>query len=301
MRAVLTLLAAALVVSLTGCPRPLTEPVRVTEANVVALRQAFGGDQTAAGPAKAAPVPTGWATFKGTVKLNGTPPPPTTLTVTSDHAVCAPGGRPVYANEVVVGADGGIKNVVVYLTTKYPDGDPQWEHPDVVAAAEAPPPFDQKECIFLTRVFTMRSTATLTILNSDPVGHNTNITGGGGAAPFNNTIPSGGRATYSPGGESSEPFGVSCSIHPWMAAYGIVRKSPYFAVTDENGQFELQNVPAGVPLEFRIWQEKSRFLGEAEITGTFDKFNKGRLNLQLDPDETRELVFTAPAKLFGGN
>jgi hypothetical protein len=87
-----------------------------------------------------------------------------------------------------------------------------------------------------------------------------------------------------------------------MAAYGIVRKSPYFAVTDENGQFELKNVPAGVPLEFRIWQEKSRFLGEAEITGgAFDKFNKGRLNLQLDPDETRELVFVAPAKLFGGN
>ena len=71
-----------------------------------------------------------------------------------------------------------------------------------------------------------------------------------------------------------------------MAAYGIVRKSPYIAVTDENGQFELKNVPAGVPLEFRIWQEKSRFLGEAEITGTFDKF-KGWLNLQLTPDETR--------------
>ena len=109
MRTVLTLLAAAVVVGLAGCPRPLTAPVRVTQADVVALRQAFGGDQAAAGPAKAAPEPTGWATFKGTVKLNGTPPPPTTLTVTSDHAVCAPGGRPVYANEVVVGSEGGSR------------------------------------------------------------------------------------------------------------------------------------------------------------------------------------------------
>ena len=97
------------------------------------------------------------------------------------------------------------------------------------------------------------------MLNSDPVGHNTNIAGGGTAATINATIPAAkSYAMYEPGGESPEPFAVSCSIHPWMSAQMIVRDSPYFAVTKPDGTFEIANVPAGVPLEFRVWQEKSK-------------------------------------------
>ncbi len=290
---------------LAGCQRKLTEPSSYTEGNVALLRTAMKGDEAAGGgPVAPAAQPTGWATLRGKFTLTGSPPPPTRINIPQNHSdlqICAPGGQPVYANDLVIGPDGGLKNVVVYLFTKYPDGDPLWEHPEVVASKENPPPFDQKNCVFLTHVFTMQSTATLQVLNSDPTGHNTNISGGGGARPNNFTVPAGGSATYSPGGESSEPFGVTCNIHPWMAAYGLVRNSPYFVVSNEQGEFELKNLPAGVPLELRIWQEKSRFIPQATITGKHDKFNKGRLQLKLENDEERQLEFVLAASDFGGN
>jgi hypothetical protein len=286
----------------SGCTRPQTDSASFDESTVALLRTAMGGDKAAGpGPAVAAPEPTGWATLRGRFILEGNPPPKTTLTITADHAVCQPGGAPVYGNDVVIGEGGGLKNVVVYLFTKYPDGDPKWEHPEAVAAKANPPDFDQKQCVFLTHVFTMRASATLKVLNSDPVGHNTNIAGGGGAASANFNVPAGASAVYQPGGESAEPFKVACNIHPWMAAYGLVRKSPYFAVTNDKGEFELKNLPAGVPLEIRVWQEKSRFNLNAQITGEHDKFTKGRLSVKLANDEQRELGFTLSAKDFGGN
>lgn len=286
---------------ISGCARPQQQSASFDESTVALLRTAMGGNAASAGPAAAAPEPTGWATIRGKFIIEGTPPPKTALTITADHAVCQPGGAPVYQNDLVIGEGGGLKNVVIYLFTKYPDGDPKWENPEAVAAKASPPDFDQKQCVFLTPVFTMRASATLKVLNSDPVGHNTNISGGGGASQANFNVPAGASAVYQPGGESPEPFKVACNIHPWMSAYGLVRKSPYFEVTNDKGEFEIKNLPSGVPLELRIWQEKSRFIQNAKITGEHDKFTKGRLTVKLNDKEERQLDFTLSAKDFGGN
>jgi hypothetical protein len=86
-----------------------------------------------------------------------------------------------------------------------------------------------------------------------------------------------------------------------MKGWGLVRKSPYYEVTSDTGEFEMKNLPAGVPLEIRVWQEKSRFIQNATITGKHDKFAKGRLQLKLDNDEERQLEFVLAASDFGGN
>ena len=283
---------------LAGCPRPMTEPASYTEGNVALLRSAMGGDQAAAGPAAVVAEPTGWATLRGTFKISGQAPTPATVNVTSDHSVCMPGGRPVFSESVVVGPGGGLANVALYLETKYPDGDAKWEHPDARAAASGQVDFDQKNCVFLSHVFAMSTTQTMRVLNSDPVGHNTKLEGGGGARPDNFVVAAGGSAQYSPGGESSEPFGVSCNIHPWMSAFCLVRKNPYFAVTDNEGKFEIANLPAGVPLKFRVWQERTRFIPAVTATGQIDKYSKGRLELKLDNDEQRELELVLDAALL---
>jgi hypothetical protein len=153
--------------------------------------------------------------------------------------------------------------------------------------------------VFLSHVFAMSTTQPMRVLNSDPVGHNTKLEGGGGARPDNFVVAAGGSAQYSPGGESSEPFGVSCNIHPWMSAYCLVRKSPYFAVTNQEGKFEIKNLPAGVPLKFRVWQERTRFIPQVTATGKIDKYSKGRLELKLDNDEQRELELVLDAALLG--
>jgi hypothetical protein len=296
----LAILLAAL--GVIGCARRQQPAVRVEVSNVNALRTVLGGSAVEAAPsAVAAAEPMGWATIKGSFTINGTPPPPTPLTIDKDQSVCAPGGKQVLSEALVVdSASGGIKDVVIYLATpaKFPVGDPKWEHPDYAAKREATLEFDQKNCVFLSHMFAMRSKQKLKILNSDPVGHNTNVTGGGKAGTINQNIAANGYLLYEPGGESPEPFGVSCSIHPWMSARMLVRDNPYFAVTKPDGSFEIANVPAGVPLEFRVWQEASKFLQDVTVNGKPEKWSKGRLKLTLTPDEPKQLDVVVAANVF---
>jgi hypothetical protein len=292
---------AGLALLIAGCARPLPPAERVEVSNVSALRTALGGgaaDSVAGAAAAPAADPTGWATLKGNFKINGTPPPRETVPVSKDQEVCAPGGKQVLDEKLVVDSTGGIKDVVLFLTTKYKAGDPKWEHADYAAQREATLDYDQKNCIFLNHMFAMQSSQKLKVLNSDPVGHNTNITGGGKAAASNNNIPSGSYSMYLPGGESPEPFAVACSIHPWMSARMVVRDSPYFAVTKPDGSFEIKNVPAGVPLEFRVWQEKAGYLQDVSVNGKAEKWNKGRLKLTLAPDQPTELAVVVEAAAF---
>ena len=282
-----------------GCERKLPPNVRITQGNVASLRTALGGEKGAAATTVAAAEPTGFATIRGVFTLDGEPPPRQQLNIDKEREVCMPGGRPVLREDIVVDpTTNGIKDVVIYLTTKYPAGNEKWEHPDHAATRDAVIDFDQKNCIFLTHVVAIRSTQKLRILNSDPVGHNTNLAGGGGARPENATVPSGSAVMYSPGGEAQQPFAIACNIHPWMSAYGLVRNNPYFAVTDATGKFEIPNVPAGVKLEFRVWQERAKFIQAVQTTSKIDKYAKGRLTLTLEPGEERELAMVVNAGLF---
>ena len=218
---------------------------------------------------------------KDSLCLSGPPPTPKTLPVTgSDAGVCAPGNQPVLSEEVVIGANGGVKNVLIFLNSKLPSPEEPWTHPSAKPGQEGVVEFDQKECTFLSHVLAMQAGKTLKILNSDPVGHNTNLMPAANA-PFNQIVAAGGSITYMPSQEEKSPIPVSCSIHPWMSAHILVRDNGYFAVTDENGNFEIPNLPAGVDLEFRIWQEKTGFLNDVTIEG--ETVKKGKLRLTLEP------------------
>lgn len=288
--------------ALSGCQRYVAPNPHIAQASVDSLRKSIGAGASAetAAPVASA-TPTGWATIKGTFKINGGAPERTTLTISgSDQAVCAPGGKTVFGESIVVDpASGGIKDVVVYLNNKkFPADDPAWVHESYAATADGTLEFDQKACVFLTHMLAMRSTQKLKILNSDPVGHNTNIQASGRASQFNQNVPSGGSVVYEPGGESNEPFPVSCSIHPWMSARMLVRSNPYFAVSKPDGTFEIANVPAGVPLEFKVWQEAGGFLSTVELNGSSVKWNKGNYTVTLQSDEVHEMNVVVPADVL---
>ena len=44
-------------------------------------------------------------------------------------------------------------------------------------------------------------------------------------------------------------------------------------------------VPAGVPLEFRVWQEKGKFIQEVQLDGQPAKWKSGRMKITLQPGE----------------
>jgi uncharacterized protein (DUF2141 family) len=59
---------------------------------------------------------------------------------------------------------------------------------------------------------------------------------------------------------------IKCDFHPWMEAYLFVMDHPYFAVTDEMGQFKIVGLPAG-EYTLAAWHEE---LGEQEKKITVD-------------------------------
>jgi len=293
--------ALAVMLAAGGCARDQQPPVRVKVSNVNALRTAFGSAADTAAAPVALAEPTGWATITGKFTIDGAAPPRDPLTIDKDISVCAPGGKQVLSETVVVdSATGGIKDIVIYLVTpaKFPVGDPKWEHPVYAAAGGTMPEFDQKDCIFLSHMFVMRSNQQLKVLNSDPVGHNTKIEGGGKAAPSNDSIPASGYSLYTPGGQSTDPMSVACSIHPWMSANLLVRDSPYFTVTKADGSFEIKNVPAGVELEFKVWQERAKAISGVTVNGKQEPWPKGRMKIKLQPDQPLTLDVKVPAAAF---
>jgi len=294
-------MAIATALVLVGCERSLAPAVQVSNADVAILRKALGSEDEAAagGSAVAAAEPTGFGTLRGRFTLVGDAPERSALDVNKEQQVCAPGGMKVLSESLVVDpSSGGIKDVFIYLNQKIPLDDAKWVHESYASTATEPVVFDQKQCIFLTHGLAMRTGQPLKILNSDPIGHNTNIQGGGGAQPFNQTVSAGGEIKYEPKGEAASPFDVTCSIHPWMSAKMLVRNSPYFAVTKADGSFEIANVPAGVPLEFRVWQEKSGFVQNVSVDGQAVVWSKGKLPVTLQPEQNLELNVAVDVSAF---
>ena len=291
--------AALLLTSLAGCARE-SAPALAYNDGAYALRDTLesGIEAGAAGGAASLGDPTGWGTLAGTFSLNGQPPTLAQLNVDKDQGTCAPGGRVPPNEEVVLGSNNGIKNVLLFISSKLPQDDPNWEHEDYHAQKTGEVIFDQKACIFLSHVAAMRSTQTLKVLNSDNVGHNTKLDSIRGAKADNFIVPGNSSSTYAPGAASPNPFPVSCNIHPWMTAYLMVCDHPYFAVTDANGRFEIPNVPAGVELEFRVWHERAGYLKDVTVNGEAKTWSRGKFTQTLSEDQRLELSIQVPGEAF---
>lgn len=300
MRSSCSLFTAGTLLLLSGCERALPPTVSINEQQIAAVRGVLeeGVVSEGGGAATVVSDPTGWATLTGKFTVNGAVPPNVPLPVTKDTEVCAPGGQQVLDDVVRVGPGGVLANVLVYVSSNIPDDNPAWIHESYAAARQAEIIFDQKNCIFLTRLGAMWSTQTLKILNSDPVGHNTNLASKRGAKAQDVLIPANGAAMYSPGAGSPAPFPVSCAIHPWMKASMMVCEHPYFAVTGDDGSFSIPNVPAGVELEFRVWHEKAGYVQEVTVGGATEKWSKGRFTKQLADGETASIDVAISASVF---
>lgn len=288
-------LACVITVALIGCNgRMNLGPVadqRAATAIHEALVAAKPATTDAAGPA--APKGTGWATLKGQFLFDGDPPQMPPYNVTKEQDICMVGGKAPPQEKLVVAPDTkAIKNVVVFLRDASRIHESANPKSDSVA-------FDQKHCLFLSHVAGVTVGQTLNIKNSDSTGHNTNIIGTG----FNQLIPAGGAIPYKIQKDTQVPNQVTCSIHPWMTAYLLARKNGYFAITGDDGKFEIPNVPAGEPLEFQVWHESGAAAGGGLVGTTADVpdlkwSNRGRVAITLQPDQVKEVKVVVPAAAF---
>ena len=280
------------------------EPVTADSGTVDTLQEMFaksGGSGGGGGPVLQDP--TGFATLTGSVKIVGNAQtlPPLSLAGAKQEEIqfCSQEGA-IPDERLMIGANNELGGVVVYLDTKIPNEYGTWVHGSYKAeeavTLKGARGFDQKNCRFLTHVFALRTTQTLQLINSDGTGHNTAISG---SNPMNPTLSPGATFDWQPKTEVARPFPVSCAIHPWMRAYIIVRDSPYFAVTDKDGKFEIKNLPAGVPLRFRVWQEMAPSLNAtASADGTSVAIKRGRFKLQLEDGKDQVLNVEVAATTF---
>jgi hypothetical protein len=149
---------------------------------------------------------------------------------------CHPGAAKLKQETVVVGANEGLANVLVYL-----EGAPR------SATTQPSPVLDQLDCRYVPHVLGVVAGQGLVIRSSDAkTMHNVHLSASVNAAEnFGMTDAGQTRTVTLDRAEHDPPIRVKCDVHPWMTAYVAVMDNPYFAVTGEDGSFELRNLPAG--------------------------------------------------------
>lgn len=215
----------------------------------------------------------GWGSIKGRFVYDGKAPAPQPIAVTKDQEVC--GKHKLVDESLVVGANGGLKNVVVYIYIGPGDQPPQ-VHPDL--AKPQPVTFDNANCRFEPRVALVQTGQTVILANSDPVAHNTKVDAFN--QPINPLLPPGAKLPQKFTAAERLPARASCSIHPWMTGWLVVKEHPYMAVTDENGEFEIKNIPAG-NWTFQFWHEKAGYLDKVSMNDKQVEWKRGRVELNI--------------------
>ena len=215
-----------------------------------------------------------WGTIKGRFLYGGDAPSAAELKADKDVEVC--GKHKLVNEELAVGADKGVANVVVFVRDKGVK-----VHPDAAGEAKATKVvLDNKDCRFSPHVVVVQTGQPLIIKNSDSVGHNSNVATLKNP-PSNSLIPAGGESSIPFANEEAIPAQVTCNIHPWMKAWVVVRPNPYAAVSAADGSFEIKNVPAG-EVELQLWHEKAGYIGEITVGGKNEKIAKGRRKVKVE-------------------
>jgi plastocyanin len=128
-----------------------------------------------------------------------------------------------------------------------------------LSAPSEPVKIDQKGFRFIPHVVVVQTGSAVRFLNNDNEPHNVYSPEG----RYNlGTWPTGDTKDYvfkKPG-----VYSQLCNIHPDMLAYVVVLDTPYFAVTDELGNYVIRDVPPG-KYTLVAWHEKKDGL-EREVT-----------------------------------
>jgi plastocyanin len=117
---------------------------------------------------------------------------------------------------------------------------------------------DQKKMEFVPSVVVVLQGTTVDFTNSDPVGHNVYWPSISGNKKLTHNLgpwPKGEKKSF-----QFSDLGVApllCNVHPEMSGYVVVVATPYFAVTDKDGNYEIKNVPAG-KYTLKTWSEDGK-------------------------------------------
>jgi len=127
---------------------------------------------------------------------------------------------------------------------------------------------DQKKMTFIPHVIAVLKGTTVDFLNSDSVGHNVywpSIGGNKKLAHNLGTWPQGVKKSFT--FDELGPAPLLCNVHQEMSGYVVVVPTPYFAVSDKDGNYAIKDVPPG-SYTLKTWSEEAKPLSQpVQVTG----------------------------------
>jgi len=218
-------------------------------AVAAALCGCGGGGPAGPGPEPAAEVvvdPSTAATLTGRVLYDGPEPRPAEIDLGADPACAQSASGPVHAEDLVVNGNGTLRNALVFVKEGLPAG--RYSVPSGTVV------LDQRGCMYRPRVIGVMVGQEIEITNSDPTTHNIHPTPKENREWNRSQIP-GGVPFRDSFAREEIAIPLRCNVHPWMKAWVAVLRHPYFAVTGEDGAFEIRNLPPG-EYTVEVWHEK---------------------------------------------
>jgi len=202
-------------------------------------------------------IPAHAGSLAGKVTYTGTAPKAEQLKMDADP-VCKKAHASIPSESYVVAADGGLKNVFIYVKEglegqKFsPKGEVE---------------LDQIGCQYKPHVIGAMVGQKIEIVNSDDTLHNVHPLPKENRE-WNLAMPFKGQKVKKSFRKPEIGIPVSCNVHSWMKSYICVVDNPYFAVSGDDGSFTIKDLPDG---EYTIaaWQEE---MGEktAKVTVSGD-------------------------------
>jgi len=204
-------------------------------------------------------------TLKGTVVYGGKEAPKREpLNITKDQEVCMPNGKaPLSQDWLVNDKNLGVKNVFIWLEPE-PNGPPLDIAPALKDLKKKEVILDQPLCHFEPGMVALREGQILIVKNPAPINHNFRYTGHPAKNPGNNfnMIPNS-ELQIKDLKADTFPVTLQCDIHPWMKGFIRVFDHPYYALTDESGNFSIPEPPAG-NYRLKVWHAASGWAGGAK-------------------------------------
>ena len=214
-------------------------------------------------------------TIKGVVKFEGKEAKPKEINVAQDaQCVAAHKDHPLVQETYLFGDNHTLQNVFVWVSGGL-------EGKTFPAPAQKPE-IDQEGCHYSPHVMGVMRGEDILIKNSDNTTHNVHLYSKQ-ISTFNKSMQPGTTETI----KFNKPemdVNFKCDVHPWMGAFVQVVDNPFYAVTQQDGTFEIHGLPAG-EYELSFWHEFKKFAPDHE-----------HLTVKVEDGKTAEVTVTYAPK-----
>ncbi len=205
-------------------------------------------------------------TVKGKVFFEGEAPVPAKIPIRGNPECAVFHKEGSVLSEELLVHDGGLQNVFIYIKEGL-EGQ-KFEPPSQSVT------IGNKHCVYVPHVLGVQVNQPVVLLNEDPTLHNIHSYSKN-QKNWNLGLPFQGMKQTKKFSNPEVMVTLKCDVHPWMVGYVGVLSHPYFAVSGEDGSFEIKNLPVSEYV-IEAWHEK---LGTQSQT------------VRVEPTKTTEVQF----------